>query len=66
LKVIFHGLHSTHVTVNGTVRGLHHEVNRFFAALEKFDPIYDPEPAPQEDVLTTELEYIKEQIALQW
>jgi alpha-glucosidase len=66
LKVIFHGLHSTHVTVNGTVRGLHHEVNRFFAPLEKFDPIYDPEPAPQEDVLVTELDYINEAIAIQW
>lgn len=66
LKVIFHGLHSTHITVNGTVRALHHEVNRFFAPLEKFDPIYDPEPAPQEDVLTTELEYAKGPVAIQW
>jgi alpha-glucosidase len=66
LKVIFHGLHSTHVTVNGTVRGLHHEVNRFFAPLEKFDPIYDPEPAPQEDVLVTELDYSSTVLTIQW
>jgi alpha-glucosidase len=66
LKVIFHGLHINQITIDGRHHTLHHEINQFFAALEKFDPIYDPEPAPQEDVWVTEVDYTPEAIVFQW
>lgn len=68
LKVVFHGLDRQTQTlqVNGTQKTLKRDINRFFAAIEKFDPIYDPDPAPQEDVHVIELDYIAEQIILQW
>jgi alpha-glucosidase len=49
---------------------MHHnlsqEANMFFAALEKFDPIYDPEPAPQENVYTVETTYSNDQMIIHW
>lgn len=68
LKVVFHGLNASTngIRVNGTHHQLNHTTNKFFAALEKFDPIYDPEPAPQEDVHVVEIPYIKEVLILQW
>ena len=68
LKVVFHGMDSSlhRIRVNGTHHDLHRTTNKFFAALEKFDPIYDPEPAPQEDVHTIEIPYTREQVILQW
>ena len=68
LKVIFHGLdyHVHKIDVNGQSLDLTREVNRFFAPLEKFDPIYDPEPAPQEDVHSFETAYSREQFTIRW
>jgi hypothetical protein len=45
---------------------LHPEINRFFASLEKFDPINDPEPAPEENVQSIEIQYSAEEIILKW
>lgn len=68
LKIIFHGLENspTIVNVNGQDQTLKHEINRFFEALEKFDPIYDPEPAPEENVISLEMNYTSEKIVLTW
>jgi alpha-glucosidase len=68
LKVIFHGLEteSAHVSYSGQSLALHPEVNRFFAPLEKFDPIADPEPAPEENVYSVEIQYSAEQVILTW
>jgi len=68
LKIVFHALENspTVVNVNGHDQTLKHEVNRFFDALEKFDPIYDPEPAPEENVISLELNYLAEKIVLKW
>lgn len=68
LKIVFHGLENspTVVNVNGQDHTLKHEVNRFFEALEKFDPIYDPEPAPEEDVISLEMNYPSEKVVLNW
>ncbi|MBA4056304.1 MAG: glycoside hydrolase family 31, partial [Marivirga sp.] len=68
LKVVFHGLddHAHAANVNGANVDLVKDINRFFAALEKFDPIYDPEPAPQEDVHTLDLDYITDQLIIKW
>jgi alpha-glucosidase len=68
LKVVLHGLtsHSHSVYVNGKQNNLHAEVNSFFAALEKYDPIYDPEPAPQENVYTVETTYTADEVVIHW
>jgi alpha-glucosidase len=60
IKVVFHGLFHEilEVRVNGTAIAVSREINQFFAALEKFDPIYDPEPAPYEDVYSVEFNYL--------
>ena len=49
-NVVFHGFPSFEgaLNVNGEKIAPTHEINRIFAPLEKFDPIYDPEPAPEE------------------
>ena len=68
IKLVLHGFDSTihSLQVNKENRSLHLEGNRFFSGLEKFDPIKDPEPAPEENVLTTEFDYTNEQIIIQW
>jgi len=68
LKVVFHGLntHSNTANVNGKSLSLVSEINQYFAALEKFDPIYDPEPAPQEDVHTIDLDYSTDHLIIKW
>lgn len=68
LKVVLHGLtsHSHSVFVNGKQNNLNEEINSFFAALEKFDPIYDPEPAPRENVYTVETAYTADQLVIHW
>ena len=68
LKVVIHGLtsHSYSVYVNGKQNNLNAEVNSFFAALEKYDPIYDPEPAPQENVYAVETTYTADEVVIHW
>ena len=68
LKVVLHGLtsHSHSVFVNGKQNNLNAELNSYFAALEKFDPIYDPEPAPQENVYTVETTYTTDEVVIHW
>jgi alpha-glucosidase len=68
LKIVFHGFEimPAHIQVNGNSHTLHPEVNRFFTSLEKFDPINDPEPAPEENVHSMEIQYSPEQIILKW
>lgn len=66
LKLIFHNMHTLQVAVNGETHALQHQVNQFFAGLEKFDPIYDPEPAPREDVHVIEIAYSPAEIKVTW
>jgi len=68
LKVVIHGLYTQvdTVRINGVQATLAREVNQFFAALEKFDPIYDPEPAPSEDVYAIEMPYSAAPIEIEW
>jgi alpha-glucosidase len=68
LKLVLHGFDSTLTTisVNGEKKPLSQEINSFFAGLEKYDPIKDPEPAPTESVLMTEFAYHANEIVLHW
>jgi alpha-glucosidase len=67
-QLVIHGLPDTYreIRVNGTTHTLERTVNRFFAALQKFDPIHDPEPAPQEDVHLVTFNNIAGQITCEW
>ncbi|HTF18642.1 MAG TPA: glycoside hydrolase family 31 protein [Chryseolinea sp.] len=68
LKVVFHGLgpNVEEVVLNGKSTPFHAEMNSFFRALEKFDPFYDPEPAPSEPVLTITVPYSTDKLTLHW
>jgi alpha-glucosidase len=68
IKIVMHGLYNRieEVKINGTAAGLSREINQFFGPLEKFDPIYDPEPAPFEEVYAVEFDYSGEQIVVEW
>lgn len=68
VRLVFHGFDSTlkSVSVNGKDTLLIPEINSFFAGLEKYDPIKDPEPAPEENVLVAEFEYQSKEIKIQW
>jgi len=67
-KLVFHGLdeHSQYVNINGQELTLQRDINMSFVALEKFDPIHDPEPAPQQQVHVIDFEYIKDEIVVQF
>jgi alpha-glucosidase len=66
VKLVLHGFESkpSVVRVNGEDRTIVPEMNRFFAGLEKFDPINDPEPAPEEPVFVMEFDYSPNEIIL--
>lgn len=67
LKIVFHGFKMMNtVRVNHESKDIHPEINRFFTGLEKYDPIKDPEPAPEETVMSIEIPYSSAQINLQW
>jgi alpha-glucosidase len=68
LKIVFHGFGQTleSVSVNNHSHECRHSVNQYFSGLEKYDPIKDPEPAPQEDVMVMELAYSRDEITINW
>jgi alpha-glucosidase len=68
MKLIFHGFGATvnELKIDGQKKSATPDVNRFFAGLEKFDPIKEPEPAPEENVSTLEFAYGEKEILIQW
>lgn len=66
LKLILHGFELNSISINGTVTDIYPEINRFFTGLEKYDPIKDPEPAPEETVMAIETLYTQDEIVFQW
>jgi alpha-glucosidase len=67
IKVVWHGfpnLSSARIA-NQNV-WIQQEINRFFDPLEKYDPINDPEPAPEEAVQVTRIPYTSEEINITW
>ncbi len=66
-KVIFHGFAgSSSFLVNGSPAAILKEKIRFFEPLEKFDPITDPEPAMEEDVIAITFRESGFEILIQW
>jgi alpha-glucosidase len=67
IKVLFHGFNMMNIIrINGELKDIHPEINRFFAGLEKYDPIKDPEPAPEETVMAIEVPFTTGEIVIQW
>lgn len=66
IKMVFHGFRMNTVRINDDVRDIHPEINRFFTGLEKYDPIKDPEPAPEETVMAIEIPYSPDAIVMAW
>lgn len=68
VRLVLHGLFNEleEIRINGTAAVISKEANQFFAALEKFDPIYDPEPAPYSEVYAVEFDYSVEPIEIVW
>lgn len=67
-KLVLHGFDENilKASVNQETRTVIPEINRFFSGLEKFDPIQDPEPGPEENVLVLEFDYGQEEIVVSW
>jgi alpha-glucosidase len=68
ITIVFHGFERSINTLylNNHEYPFHHAVNQYFSGLEKYDPVKDPEPAPEEDVIITEFEYTAGEIAIHW
>jgi alpha-glucosidase len=67
IQVVFHGFPGLNqVTVNGNSHHVVKGVNRFFEPLEKYDPINEPEPAPEEPVQSVLFENPANDFHLSW
>ena len=67
VKIVFHGFKMMNtIRINEVTHDIHPEINRFFAGLEKYDPIKDPEPAPEETVMAIEIPYSADTITFVW
>lgn len=65
LKIILHGVdHPVSSSLNDTPVHFTPEANQFFNSLEKFDPFFDPEAAPQEDVIALMTDYTSDKIVI--
>jgi alpha-glucosidase len=68
IRIVFHGLYHelNEVRINGTPAAASRTINQFFGPLEKFDPIYDPEPAPFEEVNAVEFNLSTAEMVVEW
>jgi alpha-glucosidase len=68
IRLVFHGLHvnAQHININDAELPLARDLNISFVALEKFDPIHDPDPAPQQNVHTVDFDYVRDEILVRF
>ncbi|MDQ2658427.1 MAG: glycoside hydrolase family 31 protein [Bacteroidota bacterium] len=67
IRLVFHGFGSLNtVEINDKSMDVHSGINSFFAGLEKYDPIKDPEPAPEENVMWVEFPYSPDRLSVDW
>ncbi|MCK6617896.1 MAG: glycoside hydrolase family 31 protein [Cyclobacteriaceae bacterium] len=67
LKIVMHGfpqINEAHI--NGQFQSVNQTINRFFEPLEKYDPITDPEPAPEEPVTIIAFENNADTFIISW
>lgn len=66
-RLVFHGFTIiNNLKLNGGIKEVLPDINRFFNGLEKYDPIKDPEPAPEEKVLAVEFDWSPDRITITW
>ncbi len=66
--MVFHGFEKSiaDLYVNNHEQLHEASVLQLFTGLEKYDPVKDPDPAPEEDVITAEFSYTVDEIVLHW
>jgi alpha-glucosidase len=66
IKLIFHGMTQSKVTVNNEEKNLIQISHSYFLPLEKFDPFFDPDSMGEEQVKTTLINYATDKIEVSW
>jgi alpha-glucosidase len=66
LKIVLHGSAAAQLTVNGKQFSLTESQHSFFAPLEKYDPINEPDSMGEETVRFMETDYTDEQLEIRW
>ncbi|GIL24055.1 MAG: alpha-glucosidase [Bacteroidota bacterium] len=66
LKIFLHGSNADKVTINGTQVELTESQHSFFAPLEKYDPINEPDSMGEETIRWCETDYTDEQLEIHW
>jgi alpha-glucosidase len=64
IKVFLHGFNASTIQVSDKKVSLKKEKLELFLPLEKFDPLYDPDTMGDEEVLTFEIPYTRDQITM--
>ena len=66
MKVVLHGSTSEEVTIHGTRQKLTSQLHSFFAPLQKYDPIKEPDSMGEENVKVITSVYSVSQIEITW
>ncbi len=66
IKVVLHGSQADEISFNGNSQKLTHQMHSFFAPLEKYDPINDPDSVGEECVKASTTTYSSSQIEIIW
>lgn len=66
IKFVLHGATANTLSINGTVMPLTNQVHSYFAPLEKYDPINEPDSMGEEDVKVAATDYTDEKIEIYW
>jgi alpha-glucosidase len=66
LKIVLHGSSASQATINGKLFTLNESQHSFFAPLEKYDPINEPDSMGEEPVRWFETDYTDTQIEIRW
>jgi len=66
IKIVLHGSRADKISFNGKTRALSHHIHSFFAPLEKYDPINEPDSMGEENVKVGFAQYTSEKIELSW
>ncbi|HCZ36214.1 MAG TPA: glycoside hydrolase family 31, partial [Cytophagales bacterium] len=66
LKIVLHGSAAAQISVNGKQFAATEIQHSFFAPLEKYDPINEPDSMGEETVRFMETDYTDEQLEIRW
>ena len=66
IKIILHGTNTDSVSVNGKNLEISYHLHSFFAPLEKYDPINEPDSMGEEKVRITTIDYTDANLEISW